>query len=180
MAEMPDLRFEPVEKRHYQLLRSWLDQPHWRQWWGEPETELSHIRDMVEGRDDTCRPFLFFADGEAVGYIQYWFLGPHQTEEWTRDNPWLMEFPAHTIGVDLSIGDGSRLSRGLGSAALRAFVDLRRAEGHDQIIIDPDPRNLRAVKAYSKAGFVPVQRLLGRYDDVLIMQHEPHDNGYLQ
>ena len=49
--------------------------------------------------------------------------------------------------------------------------------GHDTIIIDPDPQNLRAVRAYEKAGFVAVPRLRGRYDDVLIMQHALKDSG---
>ena len=40
------------------------------------------------------------------------------------------------------------------------------------IIIDPDPANVRAVRAYEKAGFVPIPELVGRTgDDVLIMQH---------
>ena len=64
-----------------------------------------------------------------------------------------MEFPSHTVGVDLSIGDGASLSKGYGSQALRAFVRLLREQGHDTIIIDPDPQNLRAVRAYEKAGF---------------------------
>jgi aminoglycoside 6'-N-acetyltransferase len=177
MTADPRISFEPVSERHYDLLRSWLDRPHWREWWGDPDTEFGYIRDMVEGRDTHGRPFIFSVDGTAAGYIQYWFLGPHQTEEWSRDNPWLMEFPSHTVGVDLSIGDGASLSKGYGSLALRAFVRLLREQGHDTIIIDPDPRNLRAVRAYENAGFVAVPRLLGRYNDVLIMQHALKDSG---
>jgi aminoglycoside 6'-N-acetyltransferase len=88
-----------------------------------------------------------------------------------------MEFPSNTVGVDLSIGDEASLSKGYGSLALRAFVRMLREQGHDTIIIDPDPRNLRAVRAYERAGFVAVPRLEGRYDDVLIMQHALKDSG---
>ncbi len=177
MTADPRISFEPVSERHYDLLRSWLDRPHWREWWGDPDTEFGYIRDMVEGRDTHGRPFIFSVDGTAAGYIQYWFLGPHQTEEWSRDNPWLMEFPSNTVGVDLSIGDAASLSKGHGSQALRSFVRMLRSMGHDTIIIDPDPQNLRAVRAYEKAGFVAVPRLRGRYDDVLIMQHALKDSG---
>ena len=77
------------------------------------------------------------------------------------------------VGVDLSVADPSRLSQGLGSAVLRAFVDGLRAEGHRTIIIDPDPDNGRAVAAYRKAGFRPVPHLERRTEGVLIMQfHE--------
>lgn len=141
-------------------------------WWGDPETEFGHIRDMVEGRD-TTRPFLIVLDGTPVGYIQYWHVDHYQNEEWIRDNPWLGELPAGTIGVDLSIGEPDLLSKGIGSAALAEFAATLLAEGHETIIIDPDPANLRAVRAYMKAGFRPIPGLEGRTEGVLIMQFQP-------
>ncbi|UVC08518.1 acetyltransferase [Rhizobium sp. TH2] len=168
--------FVPVAPEHYPLLGEWLAAPHMREWWGDPEEELGYIRDMVEGRD-TTRPFLIVLDGEPIGYIQYWFLGHHQNEQWTKDHPWLLELPSETVGVDLSIGDPAKLSQGIGSTALTAFVAMLRELGHQTIIIDPDPANVRAVRAYGKAGFTPVPELEGRTgDDVLIMQHHPKAN----
>ncbi|MDB5553056.1 MAG: family acetyltransferase [Rhizobium sp.] len=165
------ISFAPVAPEHYPLLGAWLAAPHMRQWWGDPEEELGFILDMVEGRD-TTRPFVIALDGVAVGYIQYWFIGHHQNEQWTKDHPWLKELPPETIGIDLSIGDPLKLSQGIGSAALAAFVAMLRELGHESIIIDPDPANVRAVRAYEKAGFVAVPELEGRTgDDVLIMQH---------
>ena len=50
---------------------------------------------------------------------------------------------------------------------------MLRAEGHETIIIDPDPANTRAVRAYEKAGFRPIPALEGRTgEDVLVMQHD--------
>ena len=170
------IAFAPVEAEHFPLLAKWLEEPHVRAWWGDPEEELGFIRAMVEGRD-TTRPFLILLGGEPVGYIQSWFIGHHQNENWTKDNPWLLELPAETVGVDLTIGEASKLSAGLGSAALAAFVAMLRGDGHQTIIIDPDPANTRAVRAYEKAGFRPVPALQGRTGDgVLIMQHDPKAN----
>ena len=171
-SETGVVEFRPVELVDLDLLAGWMKTPHWRRWWGDPETELGFIRDMVEGRD-TTRPFIFEWEGEPVGYIQYWFVGEHQTDTWTKDNPWLLEVPADAIGVDLSIGPERLLSRGIGSKALEQFVDRLLAQGYRTILIDPDPENKRAVNAYRKAGFQPIRRLEGLYDDVLIMQHGP-------
>jgi RimJ/RimL family protein N-acetyltransferase len=168
-----DVGFRPVNRDDYGLLQTWLNAPHMREWWGEPEEELGFIRDMVEGRD-TTRPYLITLDGRPVGYIQCWYIGPHQTDEWTGDNPWLLELPADSVGVDLSIGEPDLVSRGIGTAALKTFIAMLRAEGHANIVIDPDPKNERAVRAYTKAGFCPVPKLEGRYDDVLIMQFDPN------
>ena len=170
------ISFVPVEAAHYPLLRGWLTEPHMREWWGEPDPELGYIRDMVEGRD-TTRPFLIALDAVPIGYIQYWFIGHHQNAEWIADHPWLAELPSDTVGVDLSIGHADKLAQGIGSAALTKFVAGLRAQGHTNIIIDPDPANARAVRAYRKAGFRPVPHLEGRTEDVLIMQHDPNANG---
>jgi RimJ/RimL family protein N-acetyltransferase len=175
-SEPVAITFRPVTQGDLALLDGWLNAPHMRQWWGEPETELGYIRDMIEGRD-TTRPFIIVSDGRDVGYIQYWFIGDHQNKGWIDDNPWLEELPAEAVGVDLSIGAAENLSRGIGTAALVAFVAMLRAEGHETIVIDPDASNARAVRAYEKAGFRPIEHLRGRTQDVLLMQHEQDQTG---
>ncbi len=171
MRRAADISFRPIGTGDYPMLAEWLERPHWREWWGDPTVELGHIADMVEGRDTTCRPFIFAVDGQDMGYIQVWRIGPHQVPAWAEQNPWLMALPADAVGVDLSIASAENLSRGIGSAALAAFVARLRAEGETHIIIDPDPCNLRAVAAYRKAGFGPVPHLEGRTEGVLIMHH---------
>jgi aminoglycoside 6'-N-acetyltransferase len=175
MRRSAEIDFVPVTPAHYPLLRQWLAEPHVKEWWGEPDVELGYIRDMVEGRDST-RPFLIAVDDVPVGYIQYWFIGHHQNEPWTARDPWLLELPPETIGVDLAIGRREHLSNGIGSAALAAFVAVLRDEGHTTIIIDPDRSNARALRAYAKAGFRPVLGLEGCSGDALIMRHDPNAN----
>jgi aminoglycoside 6'-N-acetyltransferase len=106
-----------------------------------------------------------------VGYIQYWFIGHHQNAAWIADHPWLAALPADAIGVDLSIGDPSQLSQGLGSGALRTFAQCLVRQGYRTIIIDPDTANARAVRAYEKAGFRAIPQLLGQTGDALIMRY---------
>ena len=168
----PNYEFRPMTADDLPLMRRWLEMPHIKQWWGEPEEELGYIRDMIDGRD-TTRPFIFAVDDEPVGYIQYWFVGHHQNATWVADHPWLAELPSDAVGVDLSIGDSKKLGRGLGSAALRAFAEDLFRQGHRTIVIDPDPTNTRAVRAYEKAGFKAIPHLLGRTGDTLIMQYGP-------
>ena len=165
------IRFRPVGAADLPMLAEWIARPHWQDWWDDPAEEIAHIRDMVEGRD-TTRPFLFGEGGEDLGYIQVWVIRDRRVEPWVTVAPWLLELPDDTVGVDLSIADERRLGQGLGPRALRAFVAMLRAEGHRRIIIDPDPANLRAVRAYDKAGFRPIPELLGRTGDSLLMRHD--------
>lgn len=164
--------FEPMTARHLPIMAGWLRQPHVREWWGDPDEELQKVRDMIEGRD-TTRPFAILFDGETVGYIQVWYTDDWRDPETLAAEPWVALLPKGVVGVDLTIGVAELVSRGVGSAALSRFVAMLRAEGCETIIIDPDPANARAVRAYEKAGFRPVPHLLGRTEGVLIMQHEP-------
>ncbi|WP_417770039.1 GNAT family N-acetyltransferase [Stappia sp.] len=162
--------FRAVTLADLPLLAGWMETPHWRRWWGDPATELGYIRDMVEGRD-TTEPYLFTLDGRDTGYIQLWHLADNRTPETVAESPWLSELPEGTVGVDLSIGDAGDLSKGIGTAALEGFVAELRRRGLERIIIDPDPENGRACRAYEKAGFRPVAHLAGRTGDALIMEH---------
>ena len=172
-AYAPFIRFEPVCREHYPLLRSWLDRPHVRRWWGNPSEELGYIRDMVEGRD-TTRPFICCLAERPVGYVQVWFVGDHQNETWIASHPWLRKLPKSAVGVDITIGEPDLLSVGLGSTALNLFCERLRNEGHRTIVIDPDPDNGRAVRCYwEKAGFRPIPQLVGQTGDCLLMQFMP-------
>ena len=113
-----------------------------------------------------CRPAYSTADLAA----RDWLAGRMTEAGLAGLHPWLERLPAEAVGVDLSIAFEEDLSRGLGTRTLQAFVRQLREEGHERIIIDPDPANLRALKAYRKAGFQEIEALLGRTGDCLLME----------
>jgi aminoglycoside 6'-N-acetyltransferase len=164
------ITFREVTDVDLPMIANWLERPHLREWWGQPATELGYIGAMIEGRD-TTEPYLFLIDGVPQGYIQCWYIADNRIEPWLTEAPWLLDLPDHAVGVDLSIADPALLSRGIGTSVLRAFVAKLRNRGRDFIIIDPDPANLRAVRAYTKVGFRPIAALEGRTGDSLIMRH---------
>lgn len=63
--------------------------------------------------------------------------------------------------------------RGIGSTVVNMLARQLRDQGHREIIIDPNPANARAVRAYEKAGFRTIAALAGQYDDVLLMRYDP-------
>jgi len=126
---------------------------------------------MLEGRD-TTRPFIFQRGGEDLGYIQAWKPEDQLFEPWLSEAPWMANLPKGSVGVDLSIGDVSHLSKGLGTKILKSFVAKLLDEGHQTITIDPDPQNKRAVKAYEKAGFRVMPEFEGKTGDYLLMKYE--------
>lgn len=164
------IAFRPATPTDLDLLSWWMAEPHWHEWWGDPETELAVIREMIDGAERT-RPYIFQVGGRDTGYIQVWFVDEEQNRNAADKEPWIDLLPAEAVGIDLSIGRKLDLGQGIGTAVLKVFVfDLRR-QGHHKILIDPDPRNARAIKSYRKAGFEEVQDLLGKTGDCLIMEH---------
>lgn len=170
VPDLGTLVFRPVQEDDLDMLAQWLERPHWRAWWGHPATELGYIRDMIEGRD-TTRPFIFEVMGQPWGYIQVWGIAENRVEPWLTEAPWLLDLPDDAVGVDLSLADPARLSQGIGSKVLADFVAMLRDQGHEEIIIDPDRANQRAVRAFQKAGFRTIPELAGRTGDSLLMRH---------
>lgn len=174
---LPAVSFSPVTGADLPLIAGWMGQPHWHEWWSsDVETELGYLRDIIDGRDST-RAFLFHLDGQPTGYIQVWRIADARVEPWLSDAPWVMDLPDDAVGVDLSIGPPDQLSQGIGSRVLTRFVGILRAEGHRNIIIDPDIANHRAIRAYRKAGFRPIAELAGRTGDCLLMRHKGSGDG---
>jgi aminoglycoside 6'-N-acetyltransferase len=128
------------------MIRSWLVEPHVSQWWGDPAGQYGLVgADLYEPAMDQ---YIVSADGRTFGYLQCYDL--------TAWNSGFGEQPKGTRGIDLFIGEADMIERGHGSAMLRAFVDERLKRGAPRMVTDPDPKNLRARRAYEKAGFAPV------------------------
>jgi aminoglycoside 6'-N-acetyltransferase len=148
------------------LVAAWLAQPHWARWWGPRETELRDIRAHIASA--TVRPFVILMDGRPIGYIQSYDI--HGED----DHPY-RDQPPGALGIDLSIGETDLVGKGHGPRIVEAFVARLFAAGAPRVVIDPDPQNAQAIRAYEKAGF----RILGPrsspYGPALIMARDAPD-----
>lgn len=149
-------RFAPVTPDDRATLLEWLSTADSRKWWGDPDEEIALI---YEG-EKTGESSGFIIHGGIHGddqgpfaYIQSWPCDA-QPAEAIVDEPWVAKQAPGTLGIDITIGKPNMLGKGLGSRAVAAFCERLFAQGAPRLIIDPDAANLRAVRAYEKAGFV--------------------------
>jgi len=168
-TEADAIRFEPVAPSHYPMLHGWLDQPHVREWWGDPDEELGLIRTIVED-DDGTEGFIVVVRDEPVGYVQSWRPSHFEGTHWQEEGPWLADVPKDNYGVDIFIGPEDRIERGMGPRIIRAFARKLFERGAPRLIIDPDADNKRAIRAYEKAGFRPFDRHDGKTESTLLME----------
>ncbi len=84
--------------------------------------------------------------GRPFAYVQ-----DYDVHVWPQ--PHFNHLPAGSRAIDAFIGEPSMISQGHGSAFLRLLAERLLAEGVPVVAIDPDVANLRARRAYEKAGF---------------------------
>ena len=152
--------FRPVTEKDLPMIAGWLAEPHVAQWWNDPETEVAEIREHIDSI--SVEPLIVELDGKPIAYLQSY--DPHLED----DHPYADQ-PFGTLGIDLSIGRPELVGIGHGSAIVRQFVEHLFEEGVPRVIIDPDPTNGRAIRAYEKAGFQAIDRRQSVYGDVVLM-----------
>jgi aminoglycoside 6'-N-acetyltransferase len=139
LARLPDIRFRSVETRDLPMIRRWAREPHWTEWWGDPADSATEIEQAMA--DDATEPMIALLGSRPIAYVQAY--DPH-----LEDGHPYQDQPFGTLGLDISIGEASDLGQGLGTAIIIALCDVLFAEGAPRLIIDPDPANARAIRAY--------------------------------
>ena len=121
------------------LVAIWLATPEVARWW-------EGAIDEDDLADPSCRQWIVSHQGRPFAYLQDY--DPHAE----ADHPFA-GLPPGSRGMDQFIGDSDMIGRGHGSAFLQIFADRLFGEGVPAVGVDPQPENLRAVRAYRKAGF---------------------------
>ena len=134
------LKFRPMTSDDFPLMLEWLSREHVRQWWDDGEDTPEKVaRNYGEEEEGLGRYILVLAEAggeKPLGYFQHYLA------------------PDGSIGIDQFIGEEDYINRGIGTQAVRMFVELiRREHAGASIILDPAPDNKRAIRCYEKAGF---------------------------
>ena len=140
-------QFRPLVEGDLPMVRQWLQVPEVARWWGDPVEQFGLVSgDMSEPAMDQYIVSSTQAFGAPFGYLQCYRL-----TDW---NICFGSQPEHTRGIDQMIGEAEMIGRGHGSAFIRVFIENLLATGTPRVVVDPDPDNARAIRAYEKAGFV--------------------------
>ncbi|HEY6631427.1 MAG TPA: GNAT family N-acetyltransferase [Rhizobiaceae bacterium] len=159
--------FRGVTEADLPMLAAWLAEPHLAEWWMEGvEASLAEIREAMDSVE--TEPLIVELDGRPIAYLQSY--DPH-----LEDGHPYQDQPFGTLGVDISIGPPDLIGKGHGSAILRQFTDMLFEEGAPRVVIDPHPDNLRAIRAYEKAGFRAFDRRTTVYGPALMMARDAEE-----
>src|SRR4029453_4502348 len=140
----PAYVFRPMSEADLPLGKRWLAEPHVMQWWGDTYQQFEIVSGDLEV--EAMDQFIVATDERSFGYLQC-----YNPEAWPDNG--LGVHPRGTRGIDQFIGQPDMVDRGHGSAFICSFIDRLLAAGASRVITDPDPANVRAIRAYEKAGF---------------------------
>ncbi len=135
------LNFRSLRVTDFPLLLTWLSNDHVKEWWNDGDDTLEKVALHYGDEEPDVARFILVESGEEgeslIGYFQYYVVS------------------SEVIGIDQYIGQVDRINHGVGTAAIRLFIEMiiTRHEPQ-QIIVDPHPENKRAIRCYERVGFV--------------------------
>jgi aminoglycoside 6'-N-acetyltransferase len=139
----PSYAFRAMSTADLSLVRRWLGTPEVVRRWGDPDEQYELLSGDLDHPD--MDQFIVSLDGHDFAYIQTYAL-----------STWNQGFgaqPAKTRGIDQFIGEPDMIGCRHGSNFIRSFVDELLQREIPRVVTDPDPTNVRAVRAYERAGF---------------------------
>jgi RimJ/RimL family protein N-acetyltransferase len=153
MLHATNISFRKLKSEDLPLMQRWLNEPHVHEWYDKDkdntiEGVTKRYDPKIVGKEPTdC--YLVLYENVPVGYIQ-----TYKVNDWPEFGDYV-GYDNHTASIDVFIGERSFLGRGLGSLILRKFLKeiVFLKEEITTCIIGPEPKNVRAIKAYEKAGF---------------------------
>jgi aminoglycoside 6'-N-acetyltransferase len=126
------IELEPVRAEHADRLRAMRQEPEVARWW-DPAPEGWPLKE-----DENDTHLAVVADGDVVGYVQYW----------EEPDP-----SGRYADVDIFLGSGAQ-DRGIGTEVMRVVVRrLIEERGHHRITLSTSVDNARAIHVYEKVGF---------------------------
>jgi hypothetical protein len=129
--------------------------PHVDEWWHESfDLAGVHAKYLpgIEGTEPN-HVFVIEHSSRPIGWIQWYRWADY------AEHAVLLDAEPEAAGVDLAIGETEMIGLGIGSRALRTFVDsiVFTDPLISACVSDPETKNLRSLRAFEKAGFTAVR-----------------------
>lgn len=158
---MTNITFEKVNHEHKEIIFSWLEEPHVKEFWDNTPEHKEDIINFIDGRKtpstycsgkyiywiakDNNQPFAMLM---TILETKYEDIGELKLANLSKTG--------HTYGIDYMIGNKNFFGKGYGARTLIDFINFipkNLDPKADTFLIDPANDNPRAKHIYMKAGF---------------------------
>lgn len=165
MIENNGLKVRKLNDNDKHLLVKWLSDSSVLEYYEGRDNafDLNKVNNVFfDCEEDEVKCIVEF-ERKAIGYVQY-----YKIDKITKEN-FGYSF-GNIYGIDQFIGETEYWNRGVGTLLVSSVVSfLYEHEKADKVIMDPQLRNLRALRCYEKCGFKKVK---------ILPKHELHEGEY--
>lgn len=140
--------FQPVDLAHRPLVHEWLISPHAAEWFYDEGLQgtLRHLDQFLQEKPTLFCYWLAFDQGHPFAFfITSYVSKGDEIARWCSDD-------AKAITLDMLIGDTNYMGKGLAHLLIQEFLYTQFPQV-DEVLIDPEKSNTRAIHVYEKAGF---------------------------
>ncbi len=141
---MNEYTFRPFGRTDLTTVEVWLRTPEVTRWWGNPAQELALLTEDLD--DPLMDQWIVEFDHKPFAYAQSYCV-----HSWPQKH--FEHLPPDSRAIDAFIGVPEMLGKGHGGRFLRQLAAMLVEQGAPLVTIDPDVDNLRARRAYARAGF---------------------------
>lgn len=147
-------KFSPITNQDLKTLHHWLSKPHVSKFWGEVKPWVVFLQESQKSiESDMCSQFMVSHIDEPFAFIQYYWANK-------VGNGWWPGYKDDVVGIDLYIGEEQYLGKGHGNLLIQDFIKkIVPKEPISQIICDPRPDNLQAIRCYQRSGFLAQKQI---------------------
>lgn len=166
MFQNGDLKVRKLEEKDNILLVKWLSDPTVLEFYEGRDNpfDLDKVNKAFYSSEDVdeVKCIIEFEENE-IGYIQFYQLNNETKKEYGY-------FDENIYGTDQFIGEVECWDKGIGTLLVNSMVNyLIEHKKADVVVMDPQSRNVRAIKCYEKCGFKKVR---------LLPKRELHEGAY--
>ena len=160
------ISFRPITKSDLPNLIRWQSEGEVAMWYWDLQEEPKDVliqrwAEKVTSTDDVTDRYVINVNGQDIGEIQDYVVD--------SDPAYAAEVGiSNCAGIDVLIGEPEWRNRGVGTGVLSAYVKgiVFLRPGIKTCIIDPEPRNHRAIRCYEKVGFSHVRTYHSDEDNI--------------
>jgi len=142
-------QFRPALKSDKNIILEWLEQDYIQEWlFGEGlENTIRDLENSLAGESSYFQHWLALENKTPVAYLMTSSISKHSDDMrvWSQTK-------GRVITLDIFIGNRDYLGKGFAHLVIQEFLHDRFPE-IDEVLIDPEVSNKKAVHVYQKAGF---------------------------
>ena len=158
------LTYRLAEQEDKEMILEWLDKEHVRPYFhGEGlKNTIEDLTTFVDQKNSVYTHWIASHGDTSFAYLMTSEIKQDGSED-ERFKRWLKGDRAITL--DLLIGEENFLGKGLASPLIQSFL-IENYSNVDEVFIDPEIANGRAVYVYERAGFEKLEEFIAPWNPV--------------